>query len=133
MPLERQQVPAIRNPGLVPDFSGRIVNAEALAFQTAWVFIHLVQDTIVESKVHSGVRRGCFFVAHVVDVPVSNPEVELPVLRCVAGRGHRAGGKSKHRDESDDRGPAHVGAIVGRSRGSRLSRSFGRIVLIEIP
>src|SRR5262245_8931422 len=82
--LDHEQPSSIRYPTLMPDFSGCIVNAETLAFVTARVLVVLAQNATIEYGSHSDARDPGSWMINIKNIPIPDPEVELPMLRCRA-------------------------------------------------
>src|SRR5271165_5909390 len=76
-----KQKTSIRRPGLMPNPSRRIVQTETLPFQAVCAFIVLTQDTAIEEAIHANARDD-FRLPGFERVPVTDPEIKLPVLRA---------------------------------------------------
>jgi len=64
----------------MPDPSRRIVQTETLPSQAFFAFIVLAQDAAIEDAIHA-ITRDDFRFASFERVPVTDPEIKLPVLR----------------------------------------------------
>src|SRR5580658_79499 len=75
-----KQLTFISRPALMPNSSRRIVQTQTLSFQAVCTFIVLAQDAAIEYAIHASPRDdGC--LAGLEGVPVTEPEIKLPVLR----------------------------------------------------
>lgn len=85
--LEYQQPASIRHPSLVPDFSGCVVDTEALAFHPVRVLIVFPQNASIEDLIHARSSDHRVWIVDVKRIPIAAPEVELAVLgRRTRGR-----------------------------------------------
>ena len=75
---------SIRGPRLLPGHRHGIVRAQALAFETVGVVIVLSKHAPIEQTIDADLRDRCG-ASGVEDIPVADPEIELVVLRPVAG------------------------------------------------
>jgi len=81
-----EKLAAIGDPGLMPDFSRSIENAEALSFVAVEALIVFVNDAPIENAVDANVGFFCGS-AEVEGVPIAEPKVEFVIL----GNGTRRG------------------------------------------
>src|SRR5580693_1103461 len=76
-----EQLASVGHPALMPSPSRRIVQTETLSFQAVCAFIVLTQDAAIKYAVHASPRDD-FRLAGLERVPVTEPEIKLPVLRA---------------------------------------------------
>jgi len=79
----------VSDPGLVPNFSGGVVNAEALAMGTFCVLIIFVYYASIENARDFGARDRGGGVVGVEGVPITEPEIELVIFGGGAGSRRR--------------------------------------------
>src|SRR6516165_3516320 len=80
-PFYAKQLTFIRRPALMPDPFRGIVQTETLPFQAVCAFIVLTQDAAIEDAIHASLRDD-LPLSGFEDVPVTDPEIKLPVLRA---------------------------------------------------
>ena len=84
--FDDEQFAAIGDPGLMPEFSGGVVDAEALAFVAVRALVVFAEDTTFQNAIYADMRvfDGA---ADFEGVPIAEPEIELVIFGSRAGRG----------------------------------------------
>lgn len=83
--FDDEELAAIGDPALVPDFFGGVVEAEALAFVAVGALVVFVNDTAFEDAIDDEMRV-LVGGADVEGVPIAEPEIELVVFGSDARR-----------------------------------------------
>jgi hypothetical protein len=83
--VQQQQVTTIGHPALVPLVVRRIVEAETFAVQPVILLVVLADHAAVEGDRDMVARHALRRSIHRIRVPITHEEVELPVLRRLAG------------------------------------------------
>src|SRR5262249_39573839 len=120
-PLEQKELAAVRDPALVPDAAGSVVDAEASAAQSVELVVSLQDRAAVEDDLHPGPPDELASFIEAVGVPVAGPEVELAMrFGSAPWRSRRGGaGRGEHRGEDgQQRGRAATGRQAPRHRGA---------------
>jgi hypothetical protein len=83
--LNVEDLAPIRDPRLTPAPGRGIVQTEALAPMPVGSVVFLEQHAIVENEAHPRSRDAASGIPALEHIPVSDPEIELPVLgRCAS-------------------------------------------------
>jgi hypothetical protein len=85
-----EHLTAIRDPGLSPAPRRAVVETEALASMAVRTCVFLEEHAIIENEAHLRTRNALRAVRPLEYIPVTDPEIELPVFgRGALGAGPR--------------------------------------------